>query len=134
MGFAAALKQDNFDQIHANNIAKRSGVCIYRKNNKNNNFLADEHLINFKTCRDPYLGLDLLMQCQQKSNPSHDPVPVTFSHAQKGYLSHFSPFPEIKCPKVNMTEENAKAFAIRNQKLRIKSLLLGRSPPADIHA
>jgi hypothetical protein len=76
------------------------------------------------------------MQCQQKSNPSHDPVPVTFSkNAQKGYLGHhFSPSPEIKCPKVNMTEENAKAFAIRNQKLRIKSLLLGRSPPPDIHA
>jgi hypothetical protein len=54
---------------------------------------------------------------------------------KKGYFSlHFSPSPEIKCPKVNMTEENAKAFAIRNQKLRIKSLLLGRSPPADIHA
>jgi hypothetical protein len=75
------------------------------------------------------------MQYQEKSNPSHDPVPVTFPHAQKGYLGHhFSPSPEIKCPKVNMTEENAKAFAIRNQKLRIKSLLLGRSPPSDIHA
>jgi hypothetical protein len=75
------------------------------------------------------------MQCQQKSNPSHDPVPVTFSkNAEKGYFSHLSQFPEIKCPKVNMTKENAKAFAIRNQKLRIKSLLLGRSPPPDIHA
>jgi hypothetical protein len=131
VGFVAVLKQNNFDQIHANNLAKRSSLCIYRKKNKKLIFRASD---KFKTCRDPYLGLDLLMQCQQRSNPSLDPVPLTFVHAQKGYLSHFSLFPEIKCPKVNMTEENAKAFAIRNQKLRIKSLLLDRSPPADIHA
>jgi hypothetical protein len=31
-------KQGNLDQIHADNIAKRSGDCIYRKKYKNNFF------------------------------------------------------------------------------------------------
>jgi hypothetical protein len=36
-------KQDNLGQIHADNIAKRSGGCIYRKKNKNN-FFSEEYL------------------------------------------------------------------------------------------
>ncbi len=80
-------KQGNVDQRQADNVTKRSGVCINRKKYTNICFPKQDHLKIFRRpCRDPYLGLDLSMQ-PKNSDLSLDPVTLNYFRKRSSYLT-----------------------------------------------
>ncbi len=68
-------KQENVDQIQANNVIKRSGVLVKRNKYINNFCLKQGHLKKFKTLLLPLFRPRSTNACQQNFNSSRDPVP-----------------------------------------------------------
>ncbi len=80
-------QQQNVDQMQKNNVIKRSGVHINRKKYKNIFFPNQVQMKNLKTCRNPFLGLDLSMYVNK--TPIHLLTPV---HVKAKYTISFISF------------------------------------------
>jgi hypothetical protein len=81
-------EQENLNQIQADNVTKRSGVCINRKKYTNICFPKQGHLKIFKRpFRDPYLGLDLSLHVNNTPNPSRDSVHLNYFRKRSSYIT-----------------------------------------------